>query len=346
VFLNIIADFGTPSILGEGERYPVLATLAYALYISEIGSETGMAAATSVVLVVISLSLVLLARLFSVRRTVANDQGGRAAARRLTGRAGLAAAAGATLVVAVANMPLIVVCVSSFLEVRGAVFQPVVTLANHARAVAVMGDALWNSLVFAGIALAAVIVAGTAIGYVVARRDGFLARALDLMVMIPYVVPGTVIGIGYASVFNGPPLFLTGTATAIVVVYAVRRLPYMVRSASSIVYQIDRGLEEASVNLGEPPMRGFRRVMVPLMRPGVLAGAGIAWVEIFNELSASIVLYTAGTRTLPIAAYQQSLGGDVGMAAAYAAMLIGITAAALLVFTLLGGADRDRGLTL
>jgi iron(III) transport system permease protein len=78
----------------------------------------------------------------------------------------------------------------------------------------------------------------------------------------------------------------------------------------------------------------------------VLAGAGIAWVEIFNELSASIVLYTAGTRTLPIAAYQQSLGGDVGMAASYAAMLIGITAAALLAFTLLGGADRDRGLTL
>jgi iron(III) transport system permease protein len=346
VFLNIIADFGTPSILGEGERYPVLATLAYSLYLSEIGSETGMAATTSVVLVVISLSLVLVARVFSVRRTVTNDQGARAVARRLTGGAGLAAAVGATLVVVVANMPLIVVCVSSFLEVRGVVFQPAFTLANHARAIAVMGDALWNSLIFAGIALVAVIVAGTAIGYVVARRDGFLTRSLDLMVMVPYVVPGTVIGIGYASVFNGPPLFLTGTATVIVIVYAVRRLPYMVRSASSIVYQIDRGLEDASLNLGEPPMRGFRRVMVPLMRPGVLAGASIAWVEIFNELSSSIVLYTAGTRTLPIAAYQQSLGGDVGMAAAYATMLIAITAAALLVFTLLGGADRERGLTL
>jgi iron(III) transport system permease protein len=86
--------------------------------------------------------------------------------------------------------------------------------------------------------------------------------------------------------------------------------------------------------------------MVPLMRPGVLAGASIAWVEIFNELSASIVLYTGATRTLPIAAYQQSLGGDVGMAAAYATMLIVVTAAALTLFMLASRGQNDKGLGL
>jgi iron(III) transport system permease protein len=346
VFLAIVADFGTPSILGEGERFPVLATLAFSLYLSEIGSEPGMAATTSVVLVAISMSLVLVARFVSGRRSVANDQEGRAQPRRLSGGRATLAAIGVGLVVLAANMPLIVVVVSSFLEVRGVVFQSAFTLVNHQRAIAVMGDALWNSLIFAGLALVVTIVVGALVGYFVARRDGPLARGLDLLVMVPYVVPGTVIGIGYASVFNGPPLFLTGTASAIVIVYFVRRLPYMVRATSSIVHQIDRSLEDASLNLGEGPLGGFRRVMAPLMRPGVLAGASIAWVEIFNELSASIVLYTAGTRTLPIAAYQQSLGGDVGMAAAYSTMLIAITAAALLVFTLLGGADRERGLTL
>jgi iron(III) transport system permease protein len=76
------------------------------------------------------------------------------------------------------------------------------------------------------------------------------------------------------------------------------------------------------------------------MRPGILAGASIAWVEIFNELSASIVLYTAGTRTLPVAAYQQSLGGDVGVAAAYGTMLIAVTALALALFAAASGRGR------
>jgi iron(III) transport system permease protein len=135
---------------------------------------------------------------------------------------------------------------------------------------------------------------------------------------------------------------LTGTASIIVVMYVIRRLPYVARASASIVYQIDRGLEEASQSLGVRPLGGFRRVMLPLMRPGLLAGAAIAWVEVFNELSASIVLYTGGTRTLPVAAYQQSLAGDVGMAAAYATMLIAITAGALALFIRLRGRGGDN----
>lgn len=346
VFLGIISDFGTPSILGEGERFPVLATLAFSLYLSEIGAEPGMAAATSVVLVAIAMALVVALRVFSGRRSVADDQGGGGAPRRLAGWAGVAMSLGVMALVAVASTPQIVVTVSSFLEVRGVVFQPVLTLDNYARAIAAMGDALWNSLVFAGLALVLIVVVGSAIGYVIARHGGRLTRALDLLIMVPYVVPGTVLGIGYASVFNEPPLLLTGTATIIVTVYFVRRLPYMTRASAGIVYQIDRGLEDASRSLGEPPLTGFRRVMVPLMRPGILAGAAIAWVEVFSELSASIVLYTGGTRTLPIAAYQQALSGDVGMAAAYATMLVGVAALGLAVFVLARGRARDQGVGL
>lgn len=341
VFLGIISDFGTPAILGEGERFPVLATLAYSLYLSEIGAEPGMAATTCAVLVVIALSLVLGARMLAGRRMISNDTGGGGVARPLSGRAGWLLTAGCTTLVAVANMPLIVVAVSSVLEVRGVVFQPALTLVNYARAWAAIGNALWNSLLFAGLALAMILVVGALVGYIIARRQGPVSRLLDLLIMIPYVVPGTVLGIGYASVFNQPPLLLTGTASVIAIVYFVRRLPFMTRASSSIVYQIDPGLEDASRNLGERPLRGFARVVMPLMRPGMMAGGSIAWVEVFNELSASIVLYTGTTRTLPIAAYQQSLAGDVGMAAAYATMLIGITAGALTIFTLASRADRQ-----
>jgi iron(III) transport system permease protein len=344
VFLGIISDFGTPSILGEGERFPVLATLAFSLYLSEIGAEPGMAATTSAILVAIALALVLALRLFSGRRNVADDGGGGGAPKRLSGGRGATLAIGVSALVMLASTPQVVVTLCSFLEVRGVVFQPVLTLDNYARAIGAMGDALWNSLLFAGFALLMIVIVGAAIGYVVARNSGPMVRFLDLLIMVPYVVPGTVLGIGYATVFNEPPLLLTGTATIIVIVYFVRRLPYMTRAAAGIVYQIDRGLEDASRSLGEPPLTGFRRVMAPLMRPGILAGAAIAWVEVFSELSASIVLYTGGTRTLPIAAYQQSLSGDVGMAAAYATMLVGVAALGLGLFVLARGSDRERSL--
>jgi iron(III) transport system permease protein len=338
VFLGVISDFGTPAILGEGDRFPVLATLAFSLYISEIGGQGGMAATTSVVLVVLALALVFFARSLAGRRMVANEGGVAPVTIRLGGMARKLTGLGVTLIVIIANMPLLVVLVSSVLEVRGVVFQSALTLDNYAKAIAVMGNALTNSLLYASIALVVTVIVGSLLGYFVTRRTGPLPRSIDLMVMIPYVVPGTVLGIGYAQFFNGPPLFLTGTATIITIIYFVRRLPYMTRAASSIVYQIDGNLEEASASLGVPPMQGFWKIMVPLMRPGILAGASIAWVEIFNELSASIVLYTGATRTLPIAAYQQSLGGsDVGMAAAYASILIGITALALIVLTRIGG---------
>jgi iron(III) transport system permease protein len=346
VFLGIISDFGTPAILGEGERYPVLATLAFSLYLSEIGAETGMAATTSMILVGLALALVLVARFLATRRLVANDGASSRSPEPPPARTAWMMAAGVAALVLIANMPLFVVVISSFLEVRGVVFQPALTLDNYTKAFGALGNALTNSLIYASVALALTIVAGTALGYYVSRRSGPLARILDLLIMIPYVVPGTVLGIGYAQVFNGPPLFLTGTAGIIAMVYFVRKLPYMMRASSSIVYQIDRNLEEASLNLGVPPGQGFFRIMLPLMRPGVLAGASIAWVEIFNELSASIVLYTGATRTLPIAAYQQSLGGDVGMAAAYATMLIVVTAAALTLFMLASRGQKDKGLGL
>jgi iron(III) transport system permease protein len=241
-----------------------------------------------------------------------------------------------------ANLPLLVVLVSSFMQIKGAVFQPVFTLVNYHNGFNLIGNAIWNSFVFAGCALVLATLAGVLVGYVVTRRQSADSKLLDFLVMIPFVVPGTVLGIGYASVFNGPPLMLTGSAAVMVIVYFVRRLPYVVRSSSSMVHQIDASLEEASSSLGEKPMKGFRRIMVPLMRPGILAGVVIAWLEIFNELSATLVLYTGATRTLPIAAYQQAFGGDFGVAAVYSSLLILITAITLGLALKLGKMDEQN----
>lgn len=339
VFLAMLADFGLPNLLGEGERFPVLATLAYNLFLSEIGEEPGMAAVTSVILVVMAGLVVLAGQYFSKNSRVANDGAQRAALQTPTAGKRYALAAATLGVVVLANTPLLVVLVSSFLEVRGAVFQPVFTLGNYQNALNLMGNALTNSLIYAGMALVLATVVGAALGYVLTRRSDRYSRLLDFLVMVPFIVPGTVLGIGFAQVFNAPPLLLTGTAYVIVLVYFIRRLPYVTRSSASIVHQIDVALEEASASLGVRPLGTFRRIMLPLMRPGILAGMVLAWLEIFNELSASIVLYTGATKTLPIAAYQQAFGGDFGVAAAYSGMLIAVTAVSLGLALLLGGTE-------
>jgi iron(III) transport system permease protein len=344
VFLGIISDFGTVNLLGEGERFPVLATLAFALYLNEIGDEPGMAATTSAVLLAIACAVILVQRVLVARRSVVSDSAQPPLRRPLTGAARYLVPCYAWLVVAISNLALVIVLVTSFLEVRGAVFQPVFTLQNYVTAFEVLSSALTNSMLYSATALAVIIVAGGLVGYLISRRDNAFTRTLDLLVMVPYIVPGTVLGIGYAATFNGPPLILTATAAIIIIVYVVRRIPYMIRAAASIVFQIDPALEEASVNLGVSPLRSFRKIMVPLMGPGLVAGATLAWIEVFNELSASIVLYTAFTRTLPVATYYEVFSGNFGAAAALASLLIAITALALTLFTWLGGADKEMTL--
>lgn len=341
VFLAVMADFGLPSILGEGERYPVLATLAYTLYLSEVGAEPGMAATTSVLLVFTALLAVGLGQWLTRRVQVGHDGGRPMALQPLRGGLPRAGVWLGLLTVGLANLPLGVVLASSLMEVRGAMFQPTFTLQNYVEAWAMMGDALSNSLRYALAALAMATILGALVGYAVSRRVDWPTKLLDWLVMVPFVVPGTVLGIGYAQVFNEPPMLITGTSAVLVLVLLVRRLPYVVRSSASIVSQIDRSLEEASSSLGEPPMRGFWRVMVPLMRPGILAGVVIAWIELFNELSATIVLYTGATRTLPIAAFQQAVGGDFGLAAAYSGMLIVVTALSLALALWLGRDESE-----
>lgn len=342
VFLAVLADFGLPNLLGEGERFQVLATLAYNLFLSEIGEEPGMAAVTSVVLVLMAGLVVGLGQFFNRSTRVSND-GTQLIEQKTLGKGIQFALAGAALgVVILANAPILVVLTSSFLEIRGAVFQPNFTLDNYIKAFALMGNALSNSLIFAGLALLVATVFGAIFGYVLTRQKNPLSRALDFLLMVPFIVPGTVLGIGFVQVFNTPPFLLTGTASIIVIIYVVRRLPYVSRSAASIVHQIDISLEDASASLGARPLGTFKRIMLPLMKPGIFAGMILAWLEIFNELSASIVLYTGATKTLPIAAYQQALGGDFGVAAAYSGLLIAVTSISIGLSMLFGDIDPTR----
>jgi iron(III) transport system permease protein len=143
------------------------------------------------------------------------------------------------------------------------------------------------------------------------------------------MVPGTVLGIGFIVAFNRKPIYLAGTGAIIIMTYFIRRLPYSVRSAASILKQIDPALEEAGINLGSPPGRTFRTIALPLMKAGIVSGAIMSWVTSMNELSASILLYVGNTMTMPIKVYLSVLDGYFGTASAMSTILLFVTGLSL-----------------
>ncbi len=339
-FVLSIADFGTPQLIGR--NFGVLATEAFGLYTADLGTNPGLASALSLALVGISLILVLLQRRL-LRRDVFHGSGLRRPYVAVPRGWRSAVAHGVAWgIVLIGILPAVVVVAFSFRRTRGPVFQPGFGLQSYERMLHAVMDPVWNTLIYSVSATAAIVVAGTLVGYLVARRPSRSTAVLDGLLMIPYVVPGVVMGIGFVTAFNAPPLAITGTGLVIVLAVFIRRLPYAARSAATSLRQLSPSLEEAAVSLGWSPAQAFLRVTVPLMLPGILAGGMMSFVTAMNELSSSLVLYVSNTVTMPVRIYLAVVNGDYGVASALATVLLGLTAAAVYAaFRLSGRRDTS-----
>jgi iron(III) transport system permease protein len=338
-FVLSIADFGTPQIIGRG--FQVLATQAFTLYSAELGSDQGLASAISLVLVAISMVFVLLQRRL-MRRDIYHSTGLRRTERRPTsGLRGVGLHALAYIIVALGTLPAVVVVIFSFRRTRGPMFQPGFALQSYQRIVETVPDAIMNTLLFSFAAVTAIVVVGTALGYLITRRPSPATAALDGLLMVPYVVPGVVIGIAYIATFNTPPVVLTGGSMIIILAIFIRRLPYTARAVGTALRQVSPNLEDAAMSLGVPPGRAFLQVTAPLIVPGILAGGMMSLVTAMNELSSSLVLYVGGTVTMPVRIYIAVIDGDYGTAAALSTILIVMTAIAVYAASRL---SRGQGL--
>ena len=123
--------------------------------------------------------------------------------------------------------------------------------------------------------------------------------------------------------------------------YCIRKLPYTLRSSIGILYQIEPSIEEASINLGVPPLKTFLKTTAQLMIPGVLSGAILSWVAVINELSSSMIMYTGRTVTMAITIYREvSVNTHYGVAAALGTILFVATVLSLVLFRKVSG-DRS-----
>lgn len=333
--IQAIADFGTPRLLGRG--YNVLATEAYTLYSAEIGSNLSMATTISVILIVVSMVFVLLQRYVSRRNVYHGNMINKPIKIQLSGWRNALAHVAVYAIGLLGALPVIISVIYSFRRTSGPVFQSGFGLQSYERILFNLGDVVRNSLVFSFSAVALIVVVGTLIGVLVARRTNLNTSLLDGAFMIPYVMPGIVIGIAYIAAFNSGPMVLTGTAAIIILSIFIRRLPYSVRTTSSALRQISPSMEEAAVSLGYSPFQAFMRVTVPLIVPGIVAGGMLSFVTAINELSSSLVLYVGSTMTMPVRIYLLILDGDFGTAAAMSSILLVLSGIAIyLAFRFLG----------
>lgn len=326
-FVLSIADFGTPRLIGRDLN--VLATEAFVQFGSEMGGNPGMASALSMILIVISMALVALQRRMTRANVYAGNLLKRPEERTLAGWPAFALHAGVYVIVLIGALPAITAVIFSFRRTSGPVFQPGFSTQSYERVIANVATPIWNSMIYSTIAVVMIVIAGTLIGYLVARRPRPATAALDGVMMIPYIVPGVVIGIAFIARFNAPPLELTGTGLVIILVVFIRRLPYSVRSVSASLKQLSPNLEDAAISLGYSPARAFLFVTAPLIAPGIMAGALMSLVTAMNELSSSLVLYVGGTVTMPVRIYLAVLDGEYGLASALASILLALTVIAV-----------------
>ena len=319
-FVLSIADFGTPSIIGRDFR--TLSTIAYNQYTSEMGGPPTMAVSISMLMIVISMLAVFLQRYLIGKRRYAGGMTNLGTPRPMHGAFGAAVHVSCFSVVGLATLPIAVVVYTSFLQTNGPVFTGGFGLNSYLRVIREVPDVIANTFRFSLIATVLITLAGGLISYVVVRRETALSGLLDAVLMVPYVVPGVVMAIGFLLTFNQGAFDLVGTGSIIVLILFIRRLPYGVRATSAVLRQIKPSIEEAAVNLGASPVKAFLKVTVPLMVPGIIAGAMMSFITAINELSSTLLLYTARTATMPVRIYSAVLDGEFGIAAALSTILL------------------------
>jgi len=337
VFMRVFSDFGTPMLIGEGYRtFPVV---LYNQFMGEVSNDDFFSAALCVIMMLITLVFFFIQRRISRRHSYSMTALKPMEPRRVSRKLSILSHGFVYLVTLLALLPQLMVIATSFLkESTPGMFTSTLTLDNYLNTIVAKNNkVIGNTYLFGLGAILLVVVIGVLISYLAERKRSALTSTLDTLTMLPYIIPGSVIGIAFLYSLSRPPLMLSGTATIIIIALALRRMPYTIRSSSAIIGQISPSIEEAAVSLGASEMRSFRQVTLPMMLPGIMAGAIMSWITVISELSSSIILYRANTQTLTVSIYVEVIRNNFGNAAAYSTVLTLTSVLSLILFFKLTG---------
>ncbi len=329
VLVKALGNFGVPAILG-GEYY-VLPTLIY----YQVHGYFNLNAASAIALMNVLVTLVailLLARVNRKRRFVTVTSIARRAKQHTGLGAQIAANAYIWILLVAALLPQFVILFTSFAERwGGTLFPTAYGFGNYITTWEETTTPIINSLILSSAATLMCVVFGTLAAYTAVRKRFKGKWALDMTIMLPFVLPGIVTGVAYLTTFNSGLIVLTGTATILILAYFVRRIAYMYRAVAAAVGQIDEKIEEASTMCGATWGRTMRKVTVPLIAPGIMAGGILVFSTLITEISVTIIIFSARWKTISIAIFEFLTSDDVLEATTIGSIAIMITL--LLVFT-------------
>ncbi|MGR1219326.1 ABC transporter permease [Metapseudomonas otitidis] len=332
VYTLVVGNFAIATLLGG--KVQLLSVLTYLSFVSKMGTNAGLQSALATLSIAIVAGVLFLQRWLVGRKRYEIVQGRSAPAQRLRGVRGALLGAATALFILLSSLPLLTVLASAFTRSRGPVMHwGSFSLENLERVLLRSPEPILNTLAYGALATLVGILLSVVISYLVIKKKNLLTPAIDYLAMLPLAMSGTVLGIGLVMTFNSGPLALSGTAAIIVVAFVIRRFPFGVRSASATLYNIPDSIEEASISLGVPPLRSFFKVVLPLMAPAVAAAAVLTWTTIVAELSASLVVYSAGRETITIQVFRLVETGLQGQAAAYGLVLVLLTLVPVVIAT-------------
>lgn len=337
VFMNCMADFGTPALIGEG--YDVLPTKIYIEFVGESGGSAYFASAMASLMVVITAVLFLLQKWYVNKKSFTMSAMRPIQPTRAKGAKNVIMHVFTYLLVILSVAPHLVIIWTSLRKTEVQYFVDGYSFESYTKIFDTALSSIQNTYLYCIIALAIIIVLGMLIAYLSVRKKSMLTSAIDTIAMFPYIIPGSVLGITLLLAFNGKgdPMVLSGTAAIMIISLVIRRLAYTLRSSSAILYQISPSVEEAAISLGDSPLKAFVKVTAKLMLPGVISGAILSWITLINELSSSVMLYTANTRTMSVAIYNEVIRASYGTAAALATILTLTTVLSLFLFFKISG---------
>ncbi|TLP69377.1 iron ABC transporter permease [Parasedimentitalea maritima] len=297
VFIKVFDDLGTPLLLNVNN---MLAPQAF-LRISSIGISDPMGYVISFILVAFSIFSLWASFLFMRGKDYSTTQkgGGGLSKRDLRTHEKVMAYGVVALILLAVLSPHIGLTLLSFATIwsyaplpDGYTMQNFVTMWNAS------GEYITNTVIYAGLAAVADIIIGTAIAYIVMRTKIFGRKALDYLATAALAVPGVVLGIGYLRLFHGMEVPFSGEPMAswwviIALALMIRRLPYALRACTAALQQVSVSLEEAAENLGASKARTVKKIVIPLMTGGILAGFVTSFATAAVELSATIMLVSS-----------------------------------------------------
>ena len=322
------------------------------IVIAKLNGQLGLASVVSVMLAVISITFLIALRSYEKRAGYSTlSKGGARKRRRVT------SAVWKTVLVIVASistiflvLPIAMIFLLAF-SVNGswrtAPLPSQYTLQNFVGLFTNPNSwrAVTTSLEMSAIAVAGAMLLGVASAYVIARM-GFRGKTvMDLAVMLPWALPGTVVAINLITAFANPSPFalgrvLVGTFAIVPLAYFVRFSPLVFRSTAASLAQLDVGIEEAARSLGASWWYAFWRIVLPLLYRGIAAGALLAFVDGVGEFVATILLYTPSYRPLSIAINDELYYANYGTAASYG--VIQVLLVLVVVILMRRADDRDK----